>query len=411
MSVMSPFDPQRRSTSYRQAIGNWDQALRRKRGAFTLVELLVVIAIIAILVALLLPAVTSTREAARRLQCKNRLRQLGLAVLNFESAMGALPAGAWLSDVEKQSDPDKCRALGTDVGLGTEMANNGCFDIFGRKAGPNVSWIVTILPFLEEQALYDQFDFGLKLQEQPVRSDGTAVYSTALGTLMCPSDGTASVAFFEGSSVGSGWNVVAGRGGLAKGNYAAYTSVVHIDHFKTRAGALGGFDVGSRAGQKIGKVVDGVSKTLLATEVRTLDRASDSRGVWSAPFPGASLVALDWHAADSGKIGASNFYIPDSDYDANDVAFPNSATYHDVVVGGGPANAVFADQQGMPQSGFSNGQQFLGAAPRSRHPGGVNAVALDGHVGYVSDEIDQLTFSYLIAVKDRQPSDVTEFLR
>ena len=383
-----------------------------RRKAFTLVELLVVIAIIGILVALLLPAVNAAREAARRMQCRNQLRQVGLAVLTFENAYRALPAGAWVSDTQLKSNANACRTLGTDKSLGVQMANNGCFDIFGLRDGPNVSWIVSVLPFMEEQALFDEFDFDLRLQEQPVPAGGTeAVYARRIGTLMCPSDGTKSAPNYSGTKIpGATWNVVKDRGGLAKGNYAAYTSVVHVDHFKSRAGALGGFEVGSFKGQAISKVVDGVSKTLLATEVRTLDRDWDSRGVWSAPFPGASTVALDWHAVDSGSLLAKAFFVPDPDYDPAFVAFPNSQTYHDVVVGGGSEDAAYAEQQGMPQNGFTNGRQFLGAAPRSRHTGGVNCVALDGHAGFLSDDIDDLVFAYLVATKDRQPSDISNFL-
>jgi prepilin-type N-terminal cleavage/methylation domain-containing protein len=143
---------------------------RRRQAGFTLVELLVVIAIIGVLVALLLPAIQAAREAARRAQCANNLKQMGLAVLNYESTNGVLPAGSTSRDT--------------------------------RIDGPYYStWAVDILPYLELSNLYDQWktlvnantrDAGLPvplagggpLQDrliQPIRETFVPAY-------LCPSD-------------------------------------------------------------------------------------------------------------------------------------------------------------------------------------------------------------------------------
>jgi len=105
------------------------------RRGFTLVELLVVIAIIAILVALLLPAVQSSREAGRRASCSNKLRQLALGVLNFESAQQRYPSGG--------------ETKATDCPLSGSSAVDG---------GP--SWSVLILPYCEGQAIYDSLNMA-----------------------------------------------------------------------------------------------------------------------------------------------------------------------------------------------------------------------------------------------------------
>ena len=129
---------------------------RRPAGGFTLVELLVVIAIIGILIALLLPAVQSAREAARRSACSNNMRQLGLAVLNYEHTNGAIPSGS-------------AGPLNAGGGFPTGWCDPslGCGIPWGH-----FGWPALILPHVEGQGVYDSIDFSVPAYAQSIPEDG-----------------------------------------------------------------------------------------------------------------------------------------------------------------------------------------------------------------------------------------------
>src|SRR6516165_9648211 len=137
---------------------------RHKFRAFTLIELLVVIAIIGVLIALLLPAVQAAREAARRAQCVNNLKQLALAAQNYVDGNGCLPGGSYT-----------------------------WVPVPGSNAGiENFSVFVRLLPYLEQSPVYNAVNFALTYKH----ADNVTLAGVGISTLMCPSDPWKSVAIY-----------------------------------------------------------------------------------------------------------------------------------------------------------------------------------------------------------------------
>jgi prepilin-type N-terminal cleavage/methylation domain-containing protein len=199
--------------------------------AFTLVELLVVIAIIGILVGLLLPAVQAAREAARRMQCQNNLKQIGLALHNYHDTLRRFPASFY-------------RAWPTSVG--------------GTFGTPGWGWGTMILPYIEQTALYNSLDVGTnRLSGNPAVK---LLAQTSLPFYRCPSD--------------TGQALNANRANFATSNYMAVFGALY-DQAAPSSGALvygsrenAGTGVFSpNSGVRMGDITDGTSNTVMIGEM------------------------------------------------------------------------------------------------------------------------------------------------
>jgi prepilin-type N-terminal cleavage/methylation domain-containing protein/prepilin-type processing-associated H-X9-DG protein len=333
------------------------------RAAFTLVELLVVIAIIGILISLLLPAIQYAREAARRTQCTNNLRQLGTAILHYENTRKVFPPSG-LTALQKTN-------------------------IYQSRSGLQFSWIVLILPYLESSSLYKQFDLNKDVFRQLNNPQ-----ATPLSVLTCPTDAGWG-RFFLYSSLTQGRR-------FAKGNYAAYCSPFHTDLQLEFPGAL--ISKG-KTGHKSRAITDGFSCTLMLSEVRTRKHEEDQRGAWALPWTGTSLLAFDMHAISSGRYVASPYSLG--------LTQPPNCQGPNVDMLYRCPDLVGTQLDRMPCGEYSQGGmwEYLSAAPRSRHPGGVNASFMDNHVAFLPDEINEYAMAYMVSINDGHSVNPSDHVR
>jgi prepilin-type N-terminal cleavage/methylation domain-containing protein/prepilin-type processing-associated H-X9-DG protein len=322
------------------------------RRGFTLIELLVVIAIIAVLIALLLPAVQAAREAARRAQCINNMKQLGLAIHNYESTHSMLPLG---------------RVWAPLPGIP--------FPSFFEGA-QNTTWFTQMLPQFEQQALYDAYNFSIGI-EGPYGGDGmpmgiavnSTIYGTKLGAFQCPSDNDRDFTLVWPSNNfpirGTRGNYVVSWGNTqwAQQNSAGGAATLNLPVNYLRS-AFG------HTATRLAQVTDGTSGTVFTAE--TLQgQVNDVRGaVWTL-----------------GAVFMSRF-TPNGTRDFYGVADPPG--------GGGDrlGNGFCVSDPGQKLPCLTVSFPFLDiySGSRSRHSGGINAGFGDGSVRFVKDSVNAVVW-------------------
>ncbi|AMV20379.1 DUF1559 domain-containing protein [Planctomyces sp. SH-PL14] len=333
--------------------------LKPRRGissrGFTLIELLVVIAIIAVLVAILLPAVQQAREAARVSQCKNSLKQWGVALHNYHETHGIFPPAL----------------------LNSGRYNNTAFYTNGNRVLNTTGWTF-LLPFVDQGAMYNKYDFNVcssvsSPYSLPVAGTDTtnvAVINTNLPLLNCPSHPSG------GQEVTAAAGTVTdfySRNRARRSSYA-FSSGTFTDYdapFESTIGDIRRGAFGNNGAARIRDIPDGTSNTLAIAESWSGDdyKTSSSYGPWGldgthtcchARIPGGSSTALT-----SATVAA---YTADWSINA----------------------AYIGDARGRQYAwGMGSG-----------HAGGANMLMADGAVVFMSESMDYLNLSRLAYIKD-----------
>jgi len=354
--------------------------MNRSRG-FTLVELLVSTAVVALLLAILIPAVQSAREAGRRVQCLNNLRQLGAALHNYHDQHDCVPpAMIW-------GGPP-----GEQLGPGTFPI--GLFDRVAKGLSPATepdrvyaNWVLMLLPALEQQALHDQYNFDAPVSDP----SNAAVRQTSLPFMNCPSDSFNhennfySRALLAGSNDNQyargnyGINLGSNRGCII-GGIVECDDGFHVDStdLVNKNTALWGSGLaGINISFRFADVSAGTSNFVMVDELRAGIHPLDPRGTWALGYIGASATARHGLFGGTDDANGPNNSDPSSD----DIT---GCTQLKLQVGSLIVETNMPCFAPPDPSIEANDQ----ATARSMHPHGVHVLLADGAARFVDDNVN-----------------------
>ncbi len=342
------------------------------RTGFTLIELLVVIAIIAVLIALLLPAVQSAREAARRIQCVNNLKQLGLAMHNYESANGAFPPS------------------------GTYSFLAGQF-LLGNQFSPSAR----IMPYSEQGAMYNAMNFSLEYSDPT----NATVMGTQASFLLCPSE-----VYPQGSLTGDGFFYPTSYGWCV-GDWYIWGGI---------PGNPGSFPQVTRSmfsinlSRRFASITDGTSNTLMAAEAKSyapqlrhcFPGGASPGGLTFTSYPtttAAGVAFIQANASTCKQIDVAHSRWNDGGSYYGGISTALTPNAHVGVLGNNitlnPAGTNYVggylDFDWLSTDENDGGPTMGAITSRSFHPGGVNTLFADGSVHFVKDSIGCPTWQAL----------------
>lgn len=344
-----------------------NRSSHRPARGFTLIELLVVITIIAVLISLLLPAVQSVREAARRAQCTNNLKQIAMACHNYESAIGSFPMGNVVHNV-------------TDDGFGAACSYWKLYSAF-----------VYILPYMEQGAGYNAYNFQWPSVMSPNATAGANVTAGTqlVSSYLCPSDQPAAPADPTRMSIA----VSQASYGMNRGRIENLSfEWINASGVAVQYGSTCGYGGGDgmfmpESVVKISGVTDGMSNTFLIGE---MSRFPNEQGSTAPPWMWANLAFFWpdptwWSKGVRVTGGAFVLAPPNTPADTTGNIF--NACFNKCVlppdwlnnaaIPGGPCNSL--------------GQWAF----RSFHPGGVNFAMADGSVRFIKNSVNLNTYRAL----------------
>lgn len=320
-----------------------------RRSGFTLVELLVVIAIIGTLVALLLPAVQAAREAARRISCQNNLKQIGLAVHNFQTVQGIFPAGYVIPP-------------GTTINT-----LNGSWSVHGR-----------LLPYVEQGTAYAQVRLDLPWDAPENKASGVPIMRIPM--FLCPSETNDTVRVDSSGAP----KVYPQTYGFNFGTWLVFDP-------NTGRGGDGSFFVNSRLTPA--EFGDGLSKTLCAAEVKAFTPYFRNTSDPGPTIPASPAVLAAFAGGAQFKLG------PNTNDNTGHTEWPDGCVHHSgITTAFGPNTKVAYEHTdgrtydidyNSRQEGRSATQPtYAAVTARSYHPGIVNVVMMDGAVKSIADNIE-----------------------